>query len=295
MGSGEYLSIEIVLIIGNSLSLLGSLFIICLFIIFSSIRSYAFKLVVYMSVADAIRSIGYIIPNNSDALCLAQAVLTNFGSLSGVIWTSIIAFSIYCVVVLEMEIQSFEKFMILIGFILPFCITMLPFTTSSYGRAEGWCWVKLDQFELVWRIFAFYAIVFVSIVFNSVMYYQVIKELKLDIGYLRSSSHHISEKKAVHTRFSFYPLIIIICYTPVLIKRIIEAATSESFFALNIISAIFMSSIGILNAITYGFTDNVKEVLFGGISRASSIESYTGINNGLVNEVTEDDTSYRVD
>ena len=290
MGSGKELSIEIVLIIGNSLSLAGSLFIIVLFLIFKSARSYAFKLVVYMSVADAIRSVGYILPDSSDSLCLAQAVLTSFGSLSGVMWTSIIAFSIYCVVVLEIEnISSYEKFMVLIGYILPFCIILLPFTTSSYGRAEGWCWVKLDQYEIIWRLVAFYAIVLLVIIFNSIMYYKVIQELKLDIGYLRGSTHDISQKKTIHNRFSYYPLIIIICYLPVLVKRLIETSIDKTYLPLDIIAALFMSIVGLLNAISYGITDNIKELLFGAASRRTSLDSNTGgINDILVNDSNEE-------
>ena len=291
MGSGKGLSIEITLIIANSLSLLGSLSIISLFIIFKSTRSYAFKLVFYMSFADAIRSIGYILPDGSDSLCLAQAVLTSFGSLSGVMWTSIIAFSIYSVVVLELEnISSYEKFMLLIGYVLPFCTILLPFTTSSYGKAEGWCWLKLDDYEIIWRIVAFYAIVFCVILFNSFMYYKVIQELKIDIGYLRATPHDISEKKTIHNRFSYYPLIIIICYTPALIKRLIEASTHKNYFPLDLVSAFFMSIVGLLNAISYGITDNIKELIFGsGTSRSSSLNSNAaGANDILINDSNED-------
>ena len=243
-----------------------------------------------MSVADAIRSIGYILPDGSNSLCIAQAVLTSFGSLSGVMWTSIIAFSIYSVVVLELEnISSYEKFMILIGYILPFCIILLPFTTSSYGEAEGWCWVKLDDYAIIWRIVAFYAIIFFAILFNSFLYYKVIQELRLDIGYLRATTHEISEKKTIHNRFGYYPLIIIVCYTPVLIKRIIEACIDETYFPLDLVSALFMSIVGLLNAVTYGVTDNIKELIFGsGNSRSTSLNSNAGVNDGLVNDSNGD-------
>lgn len=288
--SSENLIIDLIIIITNSLSLTGNLFIITIFVSSSSVRSYAFKLVVYMSIADTVRSIGFLLPVTTNALCIAQAVLTNYGSLSGIIWTSIIAFSIYTVVVLELEnIQSYEKFTIIIGFILPFCIALLPFTTNSYGAAEGWCWIKLDDFEILWRMGAFYIIVFIVILFNTVMYYKVNQELKIDIGYLRGSQHDISEKTNVHTRFRVYPLIIMICYVPVLVKRILEISSGSEYFALTAVSAVFMSGVGVLNAIAYGLTDNVKELLCKPFRRSSSyMTNETAVNDGLVNEVNDD-------
>lgn len=290
MSASEDHTIYLIIIITNSLSLCGSLFILAIFASSASVRSYAFKLVFYMTIADTIRAAGYIIPTSTNSLCITQAVLTNFGALSGVLWTSIIAFSIYAVVVLELEnIQSYEKFTVIIGYILPFCITLLPFTTDSYGEAEGWCWIKLDGYEILWRMGTFYIIVFAVIVFNGVMYYKVHQELNIDIGYLRGSTHDISEKKNVHTRFGFYPLIIFICYMPVLIKRILETASDDNFFALTIIAAISMSIIGILNAIAYGITDSVKELLCKPFNRSSSYSTNrTAANDALINEVTEE-------
>jgi len=288
--SSENLIIDLIIIITNSLSLSGNLFIIFIFASCSSVRSYAFKLVVYMSIADSIRSIGYLLPVPTHALCIAQAVLTQYGSLSGVIWTSIIAFSIYAVVVLELEnIQSYEKFTIIIGFILPFCIALLPFTTNSYGSAEGWCWIKLDDYEILWRMGAFYIIVLTVILFNAVMYYKVHKELTIDIGYLRGSQHDLSEKTNVHTRFKVYPLIIVACYTLALVKRILEISSGSDYFALSAVSAFFMSVIGVFNAVAYGLTDNVKELLCKPFRRSSSyMTNETAVNDGLVNEVNDD-------
>lgn len=290
--SSEDHSLHLIIIITNCLSLCGSLFIIAIFASSASVRSYAFKLVLYMTLADTIRAVGFVIPTSTHSLCIAQAVLTNFGSLSGVIWTSIIAFSIYAVVVLELEnIQSYEKFTVIIGYILPFCITLLPFTTNSYGEAEGWCWITLDGYEVLWRMGTFYIIVFAVIVFNAVMYYKVHKELDIDIGYLRGSTHDISEKRNVHTRFGYYPLIIFVCYLPVLIKRIIETSSDTSFFALDVIAAISMSIIGILNAIAYGITDSVKELICKPFKRSSSYSTNrSAANDVLINEVTEDFT-----
>jgi len=89
------------------LSLFGSLFIIITYICFRKIRNYAYKLVTYLSYSDIILSIGNILSwgtikyKAEDHLCFTQAFLINFGGLASVLWTSVIAWSIYSATVLN--------------------------------------------------------------------------------------------------------------------------------------------------------------------------------------------------
>ena len=131
--SSEQDYITLSLRISNSFSLLGSIFLVIAYLFYKSLRSFAFKLVLYMSLADIIRSVGFILSMDPESSCITQSLLTSYGSLSGLFWTSIIAFSLYCVVILEVEhIQQYEKSMVVIGYLAPLVIILLPFTTNSY-------------------------------------------------------------------------------------------------------------------------------------------------------------------
>lgn len=279
-------SVLLSLWICSSLSLLGSFSIVLIYTLFKSLRTSAFKLVLYMTIADIIRAVGFLLPEDPHASCICQAVLTSFGSLSGLIWTSIIAFSLYCVVILEIpHIERYEKFMILIGYCLPFLIILLPWTTGSYGKSDGWCWIKDDEYKVLWQIGSFYAIAVLIVVFNIWSYYKIITEIKYDIGMLQESAHEISGKHRLFNRFSLYPLVIVACYLPVFTKRLYEIISGSSLLWLTIVSAVTTSIIGFLNAIVYGLTDNVKETVMNSCrkDRESSAEYSINEIDQLIN------------
>lgn len=280
--SEEQSIIQLSLIICNSISFVGSLGIILLFSTFKALRSFAFRLVFYMSIADSIRAIGFILPIHPHSYCIAQAFLTGFGSISGLIWTSIIAFCLYCVVIREINnIQKYHMFMILIGYILPIFLVALPQMTDSYGEDKGWCWIKQDYYGFLWRIGGFYAILIIVLIINIVSYYKIIREIRYEIELLADSDHEISDKQKLFSRFRMYPLVIVFCYLPLLTKRIYEIFTDDSIYWLTIFAAITTSIIGILNAIVYGLTDSVKEIILDTINkfpfsrRPSSYENFS--------------------
>lgn len=270
----------------NSLSLLGSFSIVFVYLFYKSLRSFSFKLVFFMSLSDMIRAFGFLLPTHPYSLCLAQSLLTSYGSLSGVIWTAIIAFSLYCVVILEMgDMSKYQGFMILIGYVLPFFIILLPLTTKSYGYAGGWCWLKADEFQLIWRIGSFYAIVILVMAFNIWSYYQIITEIRYEISLLAESSHEISNKQMLFSRFSLYPLVLVACYAPLLGKRIYEIANNNEIFWLTIFCAVTTSIIGLLNAIVYGFTNNVRETVLNSCKKK---RTYSSASESMMDEDAED-------
>lgn len=114
------------------LSLLGSLFIMFSYFAFKSIRNLAFKLVFQLAFADLICTVGNLLTidryftEEANATCYAQAVLTNYGELSSIFWTMVIAFSIYSAVVRESK--DIAKHMIyyrLFAFGLPVIFTLM--------------------------------------------------------------------------------------------------------------------------------------------------------------------------
>jgi hypothetical protein len=92
-------------------------------------------------------------------------------------------------------------------------------------------------------------------------YYKVISEIRYELGLLEESVHEISAKALFFNRFSLYPLVIVVCYLPVLCKRVYEISTDDSIYWLTIFSAVTTSIIGLLNAIVYGLTNNVKQAI----------------------------------
>lgn len=285
-------TITFVLRICNCLSLLSSISIILIYIFYKSLRTFSFQLIVCMSISDIIRAVGFELSPNNDITCKVQGILTNFGGLSSIIWSSIIAYSMYAVIVLEnINIRKYRFYFVIAAYLVPMILTLLPLSTNSVGPAEGWCWFKNDEYEYIWRIGSFYALLIIAISFNCFCYYKVIKDVNDDLDMLKESSHEVSTKSSFLKRLNYYPVVLIICYLPVLVKRLYELSTDSSIYWLTLLSAITTSTIGFFNAIVYGFTEHVKETIFSTCRkrRSSVVDSFQlyddGINNSFVSNI----------
>ena len=176
--------------------------------------------------------------------------------------------------------------MLLIGYILPFFITLLPLTTKSYGEAEGWCWLKPDEYQLLWRIGSFYAILVVIVIFNIWSYWKITTEINYEIELLESSVHEITDRQRLFKRFSLYPLVIVICYFPILCKRIYDLFDgSENLLWLTLLAGAASSLIGFLNAIVYGLTNNVKDTILDSCrKRSDSSDEILSMNSDIIDK-----------
>ena len=79
--------IDIVLYVSSSLSILGSLFIILTYLIFKDSRTLGTQLIVFLSLSDLLSSISWLPWNVDEGLCIAQAILLQFGIISSYMWT----------------------------------------------------------------------------------------------------------------------------------------------------------------------------------------------------------------
>ena len=122
----------IITFVVSIISLLGSLFIILTYLFVKRLRNFAFKLVVYLSISDVILTIGNMLVSDqfddseSDTICFLQAILTNYGGLASILWTSIIAFTIYSTVVNQRKnINTSQTNFILFGYGIPLLLSIL--------------------------------------------------------------------------------------------------------------------------------------------------------------------------
>ena len=56
----------------------------------------------------------------------------------------------YAVIVLEnTSIHTHNYLFLFIAYFIPLVLSILPFSTNSIGRAEGWCWFKPDDYQIL--------------------------------------------------------------------------------------------------------------------------------------------------
>ena len=211
-------------------------------VIFSSISSVALAISMYvnvryiklklkmmmcLSMSIFIRSVAKIFGSNGslhlephdNSFCQMQAFFINFGGLSTFFWFSAIAMFMYKVAFIRYNALSSRKYVTNSCFICifgPFALSLLPFSTKSYGNAGHWCWIKsADAFiswENFWKISVFYLWVIIDIPIILCIYYKV-----------RSRGQSRVLDNAITGRFAWFPLLLIFGYGAALMRRSWEA------------------------------------------------------------------------
>ena len=88
------------------LSLFSNVFIITVFLLCKEIRSFGFRLIIYLTINEVFYSVGLML--NEESLCTLQAIVLQYTSFCEILWSSIIAYSLYCVMVLGNEPEKLE-------------------------------------------------------------------------------------------------------------------------------------------------------------------------------------------
>lgn len=254
---------------------MGSTFIVVIYLGFKDLQAITFRLIFYMSIADILNNISYLIPSQGVS-CYVQAVSNTLFPLSSVLWTSVIAFCLRRVVIKEdYELMRYEKYYLIYAYGMPFLALIPPAATGLLGYAQGWCWIKAegDSYVLgsVLRLICFYIPLWSVITYNIVVYISIIRQLNFEIQFMTEDTEI---RRALVRRLVFYPIILIICYTVVTIKRIYDVISpDEQNITLTIIAWIFQCANGLLNAIAYGYSDTIRERLCSRCNKRERFDS----------------------
>ena len=99
-------NVVILSIISCVLSIIGGLVILITFIILPEIQNFTRKLIAWLTVADIMSAMGYLVsttnylgkrsdPDTDRTVCRIQSTITTFSSIASFFWTSIIAIFLY--------------------------------------------------------------------------------------------------------------------------------------------------------------------------------------------------------
>lgn len=119
----------------GSISLLGTIFILILFACYKQLRSFTFRLVVYMQISDLMLSAGIVMvayenfeESFSGAYCKAQAFILNFGVFATSFWCAILTFVMLWSIKTSTSLKHLklhEKTLALIGYAIPLFLSFL--------------------------------------------------------------------------------------------------------------------------------------------------------------------------
>jgi hypothetical protein len=194
------------------------------------------KIITLISLCDCIANATVLngVPSNND-LCILQAIAQQFFFAASWIWTAILTYLLYSLVV-HGKISLLQWHMHAITWGICLLITVLPLTTSTYGSQpddDGWCWIQPSSrpntggFHSVhiWDIIVSDVIIFstffLMILWGSIIFYKI-------------QFQHMSTTKTVQTalRTLFqYPIILFITWFPYTIFLVADTSADRSSLA----------------------------------------------------------------
>jgi hypothetical protein len=144
---------------------------------------------------------------------------------------------------------------------LSLILTVLPAFFDAYGDTGGWCWITRQNTG--WRMVQFYIPLWLVVGYCTYVYINVYRRLK--------ESRDVGSAKLM-TRIMYYPLVLVVCFLPASINRVVEVflmpqlnsdnpsqRLNTYIFIMTLLHVFFTSLFGVSNAIVYGLTPVVRE------------------------------------
>ncbi|KAL4502982.1 hypothetical protein ABPG72_014211 [Tetrahymena utriculariae] len=245
--------------ISCSISIIGGTIIILCYYRLPELKTFGNKMIMYVAMSNTIYSFQaffeFILDinnaydsNNINSLCMIQAFISNYTSECMLIWITILSLTIHDTVKNKIKnMAKREKIFIFLGFVIPLVLSVIPFITRSFGRANGVCWItdnlgKVAELLQVWGLF--YFPLWVCIFLNFILILRTMKMLKkLDIAN--------TETYFVIRRFLYYPCLWIICWFAGTINRTIITFGGQGNTFLTDISLVLTCSQGFFTMIIF--------------------------------------------
>jgi len=218
----------------SALSFICSAIIVLSYLKFTRLRKFSLQLVFWLSLSDMGVCVSYFFgdPTDGTLRCYSQAMIMSFFELASVLWTTVIAYTLFRLIILQKTsvhlINRFHAF----AFGLPLLAMLMPLTTNSYGNSGAWCWITTPsdnvatdptvqenffQQGTIWRLFLFYLPLWLAIGFNTGVYILVTNALQR-VAVTQTALQRPKYLKMVK-RLRLYPLILVFCWAGVRARR----------------------------------------------------------------------------
>eukprot|EP00457_Paulinella_chromatophora_P011948 gb/GEZN01012117.1/.p1 GENE.gb/GEZN01012117.1/~~gb/GEZN01012117.1/.p1 ORF type:complete len:313 (+),score=19.80 gb/GEZN01012117.1/:28-966(+) len=247
-------------------SFVGSAFIVLCYFQLTEVRSFAFRLVMYVSLSDLCYSVFGFMGDAAkkygpdSGACIIQAIGIQLFTCYSIAWVTAIAATMHWVLLRGYNPQGPEihlKHIILVVSGICWFNTLLPLATGSYGDAQGWCWVTDNRnVDITIRFLCFYAWVWMAFLYSLFVFYKVYLKMQED----EREGESASERNRVVKRLKYYPLALVICWFWGSVNRVYQLFGPPLLW-LTGLHVWFASLLGAVNAAIYGFNPAVRSAL----------------------------------
>ena len=247
-----------IIIIGDALSILGSLFNIVATLTFQAQRMTIGKMVLILSTMDLIANITsmlLVLKAAGPLQCRVMSFFVGVGYSGSAFWTCCFAHSLILSVKygdINVIDKAFKKYVIFsVLWSLPISITTTAIGYLSVDSKNGMCWHVVEDVHS-WKNITggvlFGVSCFIAIGVCAYCYISSFKELK-------------KSTLEAHYELIFYPLILIICYLPYALGGITSLIMYQRVpYPWNLIVNLLLYLQGFLNSIAYGLSGTINTI-----------------------------------
>jgi len=172
-------AISIITDILLSISITCCLLTMISFLLFSELRTYPIRLILYQCIAIVMSflffMIGFANKVVQSSFCEGCAAITHYFFIANFCWCGVVAFNFYQMIVKRnKEVQRYEKFYHLFGWGIPLCFFIGVIAAGDYGVISGeFCWIKTESA----RFAAFFIPGLVILHINVIFFFFVAREI----------------------------------------------------------------------------------------------------------------------
>ncbi|CAD8078439.1 unnamed protein product [Paramecium sonneborni] len=281
-------TIKILQITACTLSLIGSLFIIVVYLKMGMRKNFALKLILCLTACDitfSLSNLMYIEPGckpNYKILCVIQGFLIQYSSLACFLFCFFLCLCIFWTVIKnKINLNEYQTLFQSIGFCIPLIIAIIPLITNTYQTQYYVCGIGDDVEQLckdqeykpklmrIEQICLFYVplwllnigaitfIIRVSVFMNKLRTQseQNQRSRSSDLQELQQYTQQEYELKLsqrITQNMLFYPIIMLICYSGMTIYAVAKLCNNE-ITGLKGIRFVMAECLGLCNSIVYGY------------------------------------------
>jgi len=255
----EARTLFIVTLVGASLSFVGCVFVVLSYACKVTNRTFPFKLVMWLCVANAFSSVAYFVSllvhgdagidkDGCDQTfgCLIGAIMTQFFDVASFLWMGVIAFNMYKVMVsgVGREAEGYERSYHCFAWGFSFVLVLGCLFTGSFGDAGNWCWIKQNHQA---ARFGFYYFPLLSVfVYNCACFYLVQRSVGIS-----------ANRETITSRLLLYVGVFLFFRVWSVVNRS-QQFFAAPLFALALLHTIFSPLQGFANALLYGCSNRIS-------------------------------------
>jgi hypothetical protein len=151
------------------LSILGSLFIVGVYVAFKDARTFGRKMITVLSVLDFFAAAAYGIPNAHGWVCSMQSYMISFFVVSSLAWTCCVA--AYALLSVSSTLRVEQHFKHFVLFTAVTTLGYMGFAASARpGFATLWCWIPVNEPHALLARGVFFILIWSAWVYNLVVY-----------------------------------------------------------------------------------------------------------------------------